>query len=196
LLPTQSPADGAKLDGMLLLQPRKPKPAIMKKLLLTILLSLSILCGFSQAKFGITIYQNTDLFELIRFDRNNNRETDQKLNFHRFSVALSYNLRGKYAHELEIFIPEFKKSPEQMMFPYNLLYRKYDDGQVAEVSSYSFRYELYRRITKQKPLTFALGAALHPYYVTLNRPAYQSYVRTMEKYSEHHSMLFHEFSGR
>src|SRR5688572_3023742 len=109
----------------------------MKKLLCITALSLSTLPVLSQSRIGVTIYQNTDRFTMTY--RDIDYQQDQVLNFHRISVALSFNLRGKYTHELEIFIPEFSKEPKQFLFPANLTLG-ISSGADIEVGSYSFRY--------------------------------------------------------
>lgn len=141
----------------------------MKRLFFTFCVLFAFSAVSAQSKIGVTIYQNTDRFDVrYRNQQGAIEETDNRLNFHRFSVALSFNLGKKYTHELELFIPEFSKDHDKLLFPLDMTIAK-KSAYHEEANAYSFRYEVYRRLTKEKPIAFALGAAVNPHYRTIER---------------------------
>ena len=70
-------------------------------------------------------------------------------------------------HEIELFIPEISKSPDDMQYPMEYSIRK---GYRVEGkgTSYSFRYELSKMLTNEdKRLRFSGGVGINPYYAHL-----------------------------
>ena len=135
----------------------------MKKLLTAILL-LGAASASGQKSFGVKVYQNTDIFD-IDYREAGNTTNVNKTNFNRISLALNLRTKNSLVHELELFIPELSKSLENIQYPMDYELRKGDtfDG---EVSSYSIRYELSKKLTDEtKRFGFTLGAGINPYYV-------------------------------
>lgn len=138
----------------------------MKKTLIFALLSGSFFSALAQHHAAIKIYQNTDHFSTVVTEwwKNQTNEVDH-VNFSRISVALT--VKRKVVHEIEFFIPEMSKSPDRLRFPMNYEFRK-DPRWASNASAYAFRYEISKSISSDRsPLKVAIGAALHPYYVSI-----------------------------
>lgn len=139
----------------------------MKQTLVTILCFFIALNSFSQKKYGIKIYQNTDFFQKSYYESAATITTDDIINFDRFSVAFNVILDNGLMHEMEIFIPEISKSSNTIKFPFNYTFRN-DNSFKTEVSSYSLRYELNKSILKASSrFGLSLGLGLNPYFLEL-----------------------------
>lgn len=145
----------------------------MKKLALTLLLVPFTLHCFAQREFGIKIYQNTDFFETVYDDYTLDiSEQIRNVNFSRVSLAFDIRSKKGYTHEIELFIPEIRKSLNHVQFPMNYEFRKGDDF-TGVVSTASVRYELNKSLTNEdKRFTFLLGAGINPYYVHIEYEPY------------------------
>ncbi|MEP6734502.1 MAG: hypothetical protein ABJA70_03220 [Chryseolinea sp.] len=94
-------------------------------------------------KFGVRIYQNTDLFS-SRISNNGYNSPDLKLNFNRISLAFDINAQNNITHEIEIFIPENSKKLEDVKFPYGYHLSSSLSAANRE-SNFAMRYEINKR---------------------------------------------------
>jgi hypothetical protein len=143
-----------------------------KHVLLVCLFGIS-LNAFAQNEISFKIYQNTDVFPVTY--RHHYLDVpsvthEQKINFTRFSIAV--DIPGKKInHELELFIPEISKRVNKAQFPIDANYlanERYDD----KFYSVAFRYEVKKQFSKNKPVSFGLGAAINPgFTVTMYEPS-------------------------
>ncbi len=138
----------------------------MNTIRLTILLILTVTYCYSQKKFGIKIYQNTDMFNAEYNDwRNKPLTRDDYVNFNRLSLAVNIISKNTFAHEIEFLIPEISKSTNNIQFPMKYEFEK-DITFDSKASVYSMRYELSKALLRQsKRFNCTLGLGINPYYV-------------------------------
>lgn len=104
---------------------------------------------------------------------------------------MALTMKGKLGHEVEFFMPEFAKSPDRLRFPMNYESRK-DPRWSSKASAYAFRYEVFKDLTpNRKELQFAIGAALHPYYVSIRHTPIMDgiYPSSMEWYGANLNLI-------
>lgn len=137
------------------------------KNLFTAFFILSAAAASGQKSFGVKIYQNTDIFDITYHEGGINTTTVNKTNFNRISLALNLKTKSSLIHELELFIPEISRSLDNIQYPMDYDLRKGDTFE-GEVTSYSIRYEISKRLTDEtKRFGFNLGAGINPYYLYL-----------------------------
>ena len=138
----------------------------MRKIVLVAIFISNAIYSFGQNKFGVTIYQNTDIFETQYYESRTMEMTKVKnVNFNRITFAVDIDTKKGYTHEIEFLIPEISKPLENIQYPLKYEFRK-DETFDGEASSYSFRYEVSKTLTnKAKRFSFLLGAGINPYYV-------------------------------
>jgi hypothetical protein len=139
------------------------------KTCLSFLLAILSLAASAQQRWGIKVYHNTDLFSKDYYDEVNDQYRDTRdLHNDRFSIALQIQPTKTLSHEIELFIPQVNKLPEDISFPINYEFRE-SEFLDTEVDAYSVRYELIERISKKnKPITFHSGFGVNPYYVNVD----------------------------
>lgn len=147
-----------------------PTAAKAKIIIFTVLLIFVVLPADAQKKFGIKLYQNTDLFEK-KYDRWIDNDWADKqtvvsyVNLNRFTLALDFETKNGLSHELEFMIPEISKSFNDVLYPFDYEFRRHGAFN-GQVSTYSFRYEIRKTLTKEpRRFAFDLGLGLNPYYV-------------------------------
>lgn len=138
----------------------------MKHIILLVHFLFILICSYGQGKFGIKVYQNTDIFEVGYFESGvNESEKSNHINFNRLSIGISVTTKNNFTHEIELLIPEISKSINSVQFPMNYEFRKGDtfDG---KISTYSIRYEMNKTFSNNlNRLAFNVGVGLNPYYV-------------------------------
>jgi hypothetical protein len=139
----------------------------MKSQILTACFLVIVISSFAQNKFGIKIYQNTDIFNTEYYWRNDRSTSVDNLNFKRISLALEMHTKKGYVHEIEFLLPEISKELDNIQYPLKYKFKK-DITLDSEGSAYSFRYELSKILTNEtKPFSFEFGIGINPYYVDI-----------------------------
>jgi hypothetical protein len=139
----------------------------MKRIILTAFAILSVICSFGQKKFGIKIYQNTDIFETQYYVGNGEMMKFDIVNFDRFSFALNIDSKKRFTHEIEVLIPEVEKPLVKVRFPVNYEFGR-SPAFEGRVSSYSLRYEFTKTLSKNtKGFSFDCGIAINPFFVLI-----------------------------
>jgi hypothetical protein len=155
------------------------------KTCLAFLLVILSLSAAAQQRWGIKVYHNTDLFDKNYYNEDTDEPRDTRdLHTDRFSIALQLQPTKTLSHEIEIFIPQINKLPEDVSFPINYEFRE-SEFLDTEADTYSVRYELIERISKKaRPVTFHSGFGVNPYFVNIdyapnlpNANIYNSYTR-------------------
>lgn len=138
----------------------------MKKILLTTCFFSTIIYSYGQHKFGIKIYQNTDIYKTQYYESGINKLTNfNNVNFNRLSLAIDIDTKNNFTHEIEFLIPEISKSTDDIQFPMSYEFIK-DITFDGKASSYSLRYELSKTLTRASGrFAFNLGLGVNPYYV-------------------------------
>jgi hypothetical protein len=137
----------------------------MKRIILTLFAILSVIYSLGQRKFGIKIYQNTDIFETQYYVGNDETIKFDIVNFDRFSFAFDIDSKNHFTHEIEILIPEVEKPLGKIQFPMNYEFAR---GATFEgrASSYSLRYELSKTLLKEtKGFNFDFGIGVNPFFL-------------------------------
>jgi hypothetical protein len=127
--------------------------------------------AYAQQPWSIKVYQNSDFFsKTYSNDVTNKTSKQNEANFNRFSFAFQIHPDRQFTHEIEFFIPEINKNPEDVSFPF-LYDFDVNDLRSSSVDTYSLRYEIIERISslkKQKLLSFHTGLSVNPYYVKID----------------------------
>lgn len=140
----------------------------MKKIILVTYFILIAIFSFGQKKYGIKIYQNTDIFKTQYYESRGRTLTKLNVvNFSRPSLAIDIHTKNSFTHEIELLIPEVSKSVENIQYPLNYEFRK-DITTKGKASSYSIRYELNKTLTNESNrFSFSAGVGINPYYVRI-----------------------------
>ncbi|MFM9840896.1 MAG: hypothetical protein ACKVOQ_21695 [Cyclobacteriaceae bacterium] len=141
----------------------------MKQHLSIIVILLSTHFSFGQGKFGIKVYQNTDIFSITTIDYDVNpslTSTFSRTNFNRISIVLQMAAKNKLIHEIELIIPEFSKPISNPQFPFNYAFRKRNDLDNL-MTTISLRYEIHKKIHSVGNIHINLGIGLNPYYINV-----------------------------
>jgi hypothetical protein len=116
--------------------------------------------SLAQGKWGVRVYQNTDIFSVFYWVNSQSPEEESHVSFSRFSGAAAYSGRI-YTHELELSVPQINGSSPQFAFPYKS--RRVEESK-NRFSSYSIRYTIARNVRISESFLFVFGAALNPYF--------------------------------
>lgn len=127
---------------------------------------LSVISANGQRIWGIRLYQNTDF---VRVEKNQpfERSSSQAWYSHadRFSLAITLTGEKKFVHELELMVPEFNRSTDNVKFPYP--YSTYSNPPYNNNNStdaFSLRYSISKTVVLAPKIWAGLGLALNPYY--------------------------------
>lgn len=113
-----------------------------------------------QGKWGIRLNQNTDFFPVTYTVSNASSYTEREVRAGRISAVFSY-LRGKYTHELELFVPQVNSSDP--IFPWPYAVRSMPTYKI-KYSSYAIRYTISRNVYSfTKSFSLSLGGGLNGY---------------------------------
>jgi hypothetical protein len=140
----------------------------MKQFFPIIAILLSNHFSFGQGKFGVKIYQNTDMFSVKYYTdagfSSSSESLSNKTNFTRASIALQITSKNKLTHEIEFMNPELSKSTDNPLFPFNY---KLNITQLAynSITTVSARYTVSKTVYSLNRLNFDLGIGINPYYV-------------------------------
>jgi len=113
------------------------------------------------------VYQNTDYFNVSYYNSQTNASRNtEELNFSRISIAVAINTLKHFTHEIEFFIPELSKSIYKVKLPLDYEFEE-NDGYVSSISTYSFRYELSKKVfSLSNRFQFIAGLGVNPYLTT------------------------------
>jgi hypothetical protein len=132
---------------------------------ITLLAFLITTSSYGQTRFGLKVYQNTDIFSARYYDSQNDKTTKHNyVKFNRISVAFNLYSKRRLVHEIEVLLPEISKSTDRVNFPLDYEFKKMDSSWESIISTYSLRYELSKILTEpSKRLIFSLGFGANPY---------------------------------
>jgi len=120
--------------------------------------------------WSIKVYHNTDIYNKQYINATGERN-ESVFQANRFSLAIQYHADRKFTHELEVFLPESNKAPDELRFPFRHSFTENPDYKVS-VDAYAVRYEVIERISRKNGnITFHTGLSVNPFYYTItNEP--------------------------
>jgi|GEM_PF-1941528 len=132
---------------------------------------LSTVSVYGQRSWGIRVYQNTDFFKVVK-STDSGKEEKLHSNLGRFSLAFTVSGKKRFNHELELFLPEFNRPIDKVMFPYPYKY----NIQVTDIKksdTYSFRYSVSKIFgLPSDRFRLSLGAGVNPYFIRTDYNVY------------------------
>jgi hypothetical protein len=146
--------------------------------------------SFGQGKFGIKIYQNTDVFSVTTTDNDVSpsiTSISSQTNFNRISIALQIKSRNKLNHQIELMIPEISKQIPDVQLPFSYQFIKRKESK-SSITTISFRYEISKSLYSFKNFRLNLGFGLSPYYVFQERKSYSP--NFFDSYLEYYGASF------